>query len=51
MTIDRRNADGYRLELILEPETVELNPELPETTFKLENIERLPEVDLDQRKP
>ena len=51
VTIDRRNTDGYRLELKLEPDTVEINAELPETTFTLENIERLPEVDLDHRKP
>lgn len=51
VTIDRRNADGYRLELKLEPDTVEINPQLPESTFKLENVEGLPEVDLDQRKP
>jgi hypothetical protein len=49
--IDRRNADGYRLELKLETDTVEINPDLPDTTFKLENTERLPEVDLDHRKP
>ena len=51
VTIDRRNADGYRLELKLEPDTVEINPELPDTTFKLDNTEKLPETDLDQRKP
>ena len=51
VTIDRRNADGYRLELKLEPDTVEINTELPDTTFKLDNIEHLPEVDLDRRKP
>jgi len=51
VTIDRRNTDGYRIELKLEPDTVEINAELPETTFKLENVERLPEVDLDHRKP
>ncbi|HYV04147.1 MAG TPA: hypothetical protein VFB82_06170 [Blastocatellia bacterium] len=51
VTIDRRNADGYRLELKLEPDTVEINSDLPDTTFKLENTERLPEVDLDHRTP
>jgi len=51
MTIDRRNADGYRLELKLLPDTVEINADLPETTFKLDNDERLPEHDLDRRKP
>lgn len=51
VTIDRRNADGYRLELKLEPDTVEINTDLPDTTFKLENTERLPEVDLDHRRP
>ncbi|MEK6300474.1 MAG: hypothetical protein AABO41_07100 [Acidobacteriota bacterium] len=51
VTIDRRNTDGYRLDLKLEPDTVEINPELPDTTFKLANTEQLPEVDLDRRKP
>src|SRR5262245_60932098 len=44
--IDRRN-DGYRLDLRLEAETVEVNEELPLTTFTLENTENLEEVNLD----
>lgn len=44
--IDRRN-DGYRLDLMLVPETVEVNAELPTTTFNLENTEKLEEVNLD----
>ena len=44
--IDRRN-DGYRLDLRLEPETVEVNAELPMTTFVLENNENLEEINLD----
>jgi hypothetical protein len=46
VTIDRRN-DGYRLNLELEPETIEINPDLPPTTFTLENTEKLEEVNLD----
>ena len=44
--IDRRN-DGYRLELELVQESVEVNTELPGTTFVLENDEKLEEIDLD----
>ena len=44
--IDRRN-DGYRLDLKLEAETVEVNAELPITTFNLENTEKLEELNLD----
>jgi len=44
--IDRRN-DGYRLDLTLVEETVEVNAELPLTTFNLENTEKLIEVNLD----
>jgi hypothetical protein len=46
VVIDRRN-DGYRLDLRLESETVEVNAELPLTTFTLENTENLQEVNLD----
>lgn len=45
--IDRRN-DGYRLDLKLLQETVEVNAELPATTFELENTERLEELNLDE---
>lgn len=44
--IDRQN-DGYRLELTLEKDSAEVNVELPETTFVLENKKNLAEVDLD----
>jgi hypothetical protein len=44
--VDRR-SDGYRIELTLEKETVEINLDLPETTFVLENTEGLKEVNLD----
>lgn len=44
--IDRRN-DGYRLDLRIVTDTVEVNAELPTTTFDLENTEKLEEVNLD----
>jgi hypothetical protein len=44
--IDRR-SDGYRLEMSLEKDTVEVNQELPETTFELDNTEQLEELNLD----
>ena len=44
--IERRN-DGYSIEMELDKETVEINAELPATTFVLENTERLKEIDLD----
>jgi hypothetical protein len=44
--IDRRN-DGYRLEMNIDKETVEVNQELPDTTFTLENTEKLEELNLD----
>jgi hypothetical protein len=47
MIIDRRN-DGYRLDLKLVQETVEVNADLPPTTFELENTEKLEEVNLDE---
>ncbi|HWP44557.1 MAG TPA: hypothetical protein VNO14_15025, partial [Blastocatellia bacterium] len=46
VVVDRRN-DGYRIELTLVEETVEINLELPGTTFILENTEGLKEVNLD----
>ncbi len=46
VTIDRRN-DGYRLDMKLVAETVEVNAELPATTFDLQNIEKLDEMNLD----
>jgi hypothetical protein len=44
--IDRRN-DGYRLDLKLIADTVEVNAELPITTFVLENQEHLEEINMD----
>lgn len=48
VVIDRRN-DGYRLDLKLVRETVEVNAELPATTFTLENTEKLEEINLDEQ--
>lgn len=44
--IDRRN-DGYRLEIELKQDSVEINAALPDPTFKLPNDEKLEEIDLD----
>ncbi len=46
IVIDRRN-DGYRLDLMLLRDTVEVNAELPSTTFDLENTDKLEEINLD----
>jgi hypothetical protein len=46
VVVDRFN-DGYKLELKLEPESMELNLVLPGTTFVLENINKFEEIDLD----
>jgi hypothetical protein len=49
--VDRRN-DGYQIRLILDRDSVEINLELPENIFKLDNSENLREVNLDEpRKP
>lgn len=48
VVIDRRN-DGYRLDLLLVKETVEVNAELPPTTFTLNNDEKLEEINLDEQ--
>lgn len=47
--IDRRN-DGYRIDLRIVKSSVEINTELPETTFILENTQGLKDVDLDARR-
>jgi hypothetical protein len=47
VTIIDRRTDGYRLELELDKESVEINGNLPPTTFVLENKERLEEINLD----
>jgi hypothetical protein len=44
----RRPNDGYDLSLELDPNSLQMNPELPSTTFVLENTEHLRELDLDQ---
>jgi len=44
--IDRRN-DGYRLDLKLVVETVDVNADLPSTTFDLDNKDKLEEINLD----
>jgi hypothetical protein len=44
--IDRR-SDGYRLEIEIEQSSVEINAQLPDTTFKLENTENLEDLNLD----
>jgi len=51
VSIDRR-TDGYRLELTLDHDSIEINGELPQTTFMLQNEQHLEELDLDiPRKP
>lgn len=46
VSVDRRN-DGYRIDLTLEKESLEINAALPDTAFVLENTEGLKEVNLD----
>lgn len=49
--IDRRN-DGYRIELNNEKDNTEINLELKDSIFQLENVEKLVEKNLDEaRKP
>ena len=43
-----RPHDGYGARFSFSPENFELNPELPQTAFVLENKENLPETDLDK---
>ena len=43
-----RPHDGYGARFSFSPENFELNPELPNTAFILENRENLPETDLDK---
>lgn len=47
ITVDRRN-DGYQTKLIIETESVEINIDIPDSSFKLENLEKLPEKNLDE---
>jgi hypothetical protein len=49
--VDRR-ADGYKLELTIEKDSVEANIDIPDKAFELENTEKLKETNLDEsRKP
>jgi hypothetical protein len=45
--IERRN-DGYGIRLRLDKGSVEVNLELPPSTFVLENTQRLKEINLDE---
>ncbi|HXG94036.1 MAG TPA: hypothetical protein VNN73_16960 [Blastocatellia bacterium] len=45
--VDRR-ADGYKLVLDMDKETIELNGDLPETVFQLENTDHLKEINMDE---
>lgn len=47
IVVDRRN-DGYQIKLYIEKESIEINLELPDKAFKLENTENLKEVNLDE---
>ncbi len=47
--VDRRN-DGYRIELDIEPNSVEINEDLPDNIFDLPNKENLEEINLDAPK-
>jgi hypothetical protein len=44
-----RPRDGYAARLTFNSEKFELNPELPELAFVLENNDKLPETDLDKK--
>jgi len=44
----KRPNDGYEIWMVLDPDTVEVNLELPSTVFVLENKENLKDLDLDQ---
>lgn len=47
ISIDRRH-DGYSVKLVLEKDSVEVDLQLPPTTFVLENTRQLKEVNLDE---
>lgn len=47
VSVDRR-FDGYRVELVLDTGSIQVNEALPDTAFILENTEGLQEVDLDK---
>ncbi len=46
ITVDRL-YDGYKLEIELEKNSIEVNGELPDRVFDLKNTEGLPEINLD----
>lgn len=50
VTVNRPH-DGYSARITLTEERFELNPELPATAFTLENVDGLPETNLDKDKP
>ncbi|MEW6128312.1 MAG: hypothetical protein AB1757_14835 [Acidobacteriota bacterium] len=51
IVVDRRD-DGYKLELTFEKDSTEINGEIPDKAFELQNLEKLPETNLDEpRKP
>jgi hypothetical protein len=43
-----RPNDGYDIQLVLNQDSVEINPELPATAFVLENREHMKDMDLDR---
>lgn len=47
-TVIERLNDGYSLTLELDPDSIQINGELPPTAFRLENVQQLKEIDLDQ---
>jgi hypothetical protein len=48
VTITRR-TDGYKMQILLvEKDSIEINSQLPPTTFVLENTEHMKELDLDE---
>lgn len=51
IVVDRRD-DGYKLELTFEKDSTDINSEIPDKAFELQNQEKLPETNLDEpRKP
>lgn len=50
ITVDRPH-DGYAARLTFTEERFELNPELPPSAFTLENVDGLPETNLDKDRP
>ncbi|MBK7597627.1 MAG: hypothetical protein IPJ07_03510 [Acidobacteria bacterium] len=49
VVIVKRIHDGYSARLTFSEERFEVNPDLPETAFLLENTENLPQTDLDKK--